>query len=87
LFFEFDEKLNKSGTGHKERKEFEVLISNLEKRGSETLKRRHQIQEYAEFWKLTVQESLSRSFGTLGYGSLREAVDELAERETKRSKN
>ncbi len=87
LFFEFDEKLNKSGTGHKERKEFEVLISSLEKRGSETLKRRHQIQEYAEFWKLTVPESLGRSFGTLGYGSLREAVDELAERETKRSKN
>jgi len=87
LFFEFDEKLNKSGTGHKERKEFEVLISSLEKRGSETLKRRHQIQEYAEFWKLTVPESLSRSFGTLGYGSLREAVDELAEREAKRSKN
>ena len=87
LFFEFDEKLNKSGTGHKERKEFEVLISSLEKRGSETLKRRHQIQEYAEFWKLTVPESLGRSFGTLGYGSLREAVDELAEREAKRSKN
>jgi hypothetical protein len=87
LFFEFEEKLNKSGAGHKERAEFEKLITNLEKDGSQTLKRRYQIEEYAAFWKATVPEALNRSFGTLGYGSLREAAWELAERELKRSKN
>jgi hypothetical protein len=87
LFFEFEEKLNKEGAGHKERAEFEKLITNLEKDGSQTLKRRYQIQEYAEFWKVTVPEALNRSFGTLGYGSLREAAWELADRELKRPKN
>ena len=62
------------------------LIKQLEKNGKETEKRRHQIHEYWQFWADTVPRSLKRSFGTLGYGSLREAVDELADRENKRAK-
>jgi hypothetical protein len=87
FLFEFDEKLNKGGAGHLERQEFESLMAELKKQGNHTLKRRHQIQEYADFWNTTVPAALERSFGTLGYGSLREAIDELAEREAKRSKN
>ena len=87
FLFEFDEKLNKTGAGHRERQEFDTLMAELKKQGNHTLKRRHQIQEYADFWSTTVPAALERSFGTLGYGSLREAIDELAEREAKRSKN
>lgn len=87
FLFEFDEKLNKGGAGHLERQEFDSLMVELKKQGNHTLKRRHQIQEYADFWNTTVPAALERSFGTLGYGSLREAIDELAEREAKRSKN
>jgi hypothetical protein len=86
LFLEFDEALNPYGAGHRERNLFADLIKQLEKNGKETEKRRHQIHEYWQFWADTVPRSLKRSFGTLGYGSLREAVDELADRENKRAK-
>jgi hypothetical protein len=86
LFLEFDEAVNQNGAGHRERLIFADLIKQLEKNGKETEKRRHQIHEYWEFWDDTVPRALKRSFGTLGYGSLREAVDELAERESKRAK-
>jgi hypothetical protein len=86
LFLEFDESVNQHGAGHRERNLFADLIKQLEKNGKETEKRRHQIHEYWQFWADTVPRSLKRSFGTLGYGSLREAVDELADRENKRAK-
>jgi len=86
LFLEFDEAVNQNGAGHRERLIFADLIKQLERNGKETEKRRHQIHEYWEFWDDTVPRALKRSFGTLGYGSLREAVDELAERESKRAK-
>ena len=86
LFLEFDETVNSRGAGQRERTLFLDLIKQLEKSGKETEKRRHQIREYWEFWDDTVPRALKRSFGTLGYGSLREAVDELAERESKRAK-
>jgi hypothetical protein len=85
-FLEFDEAVNQHGAGHRERNLFADLIRQLEKNGKETEKRRHQIYEYWQFWDDTVPRALKRSFGTLGYGSLREAVDELADRESKRAK-
>jgi len=86
LFLEFDESVNQHGAGHRERNLFADLIKQLEKNGKETEKRRHQIYEYWQFWADTVPRALKRSFGTLGYGSLREAVDELAARENNRAK-
>jgi hypothetical protein len=86
LFLEFDESVNQHGAGHRERNLFADLITQLEKNGKETEKRRHQIYEYWQFWADTVPRALRRAFGTLGYGSLREAVDELADRESKRAK-
>jgi hypothetical protein len=86
LFLEFDEALNPYGAGHTERKLFAKLNADLKKDGKETEKRRHQIHEYWLFWGDIVPRALKRSFGTLGYGSLREAVDELADRENKRAK-
>ena len=86
LFLEFDESVNQHGAGHSERNLFADLIKQLERSGKETEKRRHQIHEYWQFWADTVPRALKRSFGTLGYGSLREAVDELADRESKRAK-
>jgi hypothetical protein len=58
----------------------------LKKDGRETEKRRHQIHEYWLFWDEIVPRALKRSFGTLGYGSLREAVDELVARVNNRAK-
>jgi len=65
---------------------FADLVNKLEKEGKETEKRRNQILEYKEFWSDTVPRALKRSFGTLGYGSLREALDELAARANQRAK-
>lgn len=86
LFLEFDEALNPYGAGHTERNLFAKLHASLKKDGRETEKRRHQIHEYWLFWDEIVPRALKRSFGTLGYGSLREAVDELVDRENKRAK-
>jgi hypothetical protein len=86
LFLEFDEAVNPHGAGHKEREIFVNLIRKLESDGKATEKRRHQIHEYWEFWSDTVPRALKQSFGTLGYGSLREAVDELAARANQRAK-
>ena len=86
LFLEFDEAVNPHGAGQRERVIFAELVKKLEKDGKETEKRRNQILEYKEFWSDTVPRALKRSFGTLGYGSLREAVDELAARANQRAK-
>jgi hypothetical protein len=86
LFLEFDEALNPYGAGHTERNLFAKLHASLKKDGRETEKRRHQIHEYWLFWDEIVPRALKRSFGTLGYGSLREAVDELVARVNNRAK-
>ena len=89
LYFDFDEETADGtadrGAGNDERKKLQQLESRLAENSQETEKRRRQINEYVEFWKATIPSALNRSFGTLGFGTLREAAQELIEREPERA--
>jgi hypothetical protein len=89
LYFDFDEEIADGtagrGAGNDERKKLQQLESRLAENSQETEKRRRQINEYVEFWNATIPSALNRSFGTLGFGTLREAAQELIEREPERA--
>jgi hypothetical protein len=75
LFFEFVEELHEQGSAARERAWFEQLRKELD--GRTNARRRHQINEYHDFWALDVRSALELSFTTTGYGSFEEAISDL----------
>jgi hypothetical protein len=77
LFFEFVPELHPSGAGAAEREMFHRIIRELDatpNAGSQ--KRRRQLEEYANFWDEDVPTALRLSFGTLGFGSFEELLQD-----------
>ena len=78
LFMELIPDLNPSGGGHAERAEFRKLRDDLHnERVLGQAKRIHQVEEYVAFWDEALPAALRLSFGTLGYGTFAEVIDEL----------
>lgn len=75
LFFEFVEQLHEQGSAARERAWFERLRKDLD--GRTNARRRHQINEYHNFWAVDVRSALELSFTTTGYGSFEEAIVDL----------
>lgn len=80
LFLEFIPELSSNGAVEAESRELRRLQQQLDEqfaRGAGQHKRRYQIQEYFDFWNASVPQALRLSFGTLGYGTFAEVIDEI----------
>lgn len=83
LFFEFVPELDAKSTNSQELGRLKRLQTTLQTGHSDGRmsqnKRAHQIQEYVDFWEQVVPRALRLSFGTLGYGTFNEVIEEISE--------
>ena len=81
MFLEFIPDLARNDGPPTERDRLRLLQRQLAARGDhdQQAKRRYQIQEYVDFWEAAIPGALRLSFGTLGYGTFQEVLDELSE--------
>ena len=77
LFIDFVPELDPTGRGAAERAELRHLRDELRRSPTQQSKRIHQVDEYVAFWERALPNALTLSFGTLGYGSFAEVIQEI----------
>jgi hypothetical protein len=80
LFLAFVSPLDLSAAGAEERAVLGSMQAQLATQianGHGDARRAHQIQEYMDFWQRGVPDALRLSFGTLGYGTFEEVIDDI----------